>query len=95
MSYVNGTCGLWLVRQHPQSPLNGICDTGCSFILNVSYENHNHRLETSEKVPYTVTVNEDGTVVFSFNDKEWTYGAEESEDDDVGFIADDEDNEPV
>ena len=20
--------------KHPQSPLNGICDTGCSFILN-------------------------------------------------------------
>ena len=33
--------------------------------------------KTSEEVPYTVTVNEDGTVVFSFNGKEWTYGAEE------------------
>ena len=39
--------------------------------------------KTSEEVP-TVTVNEDGTVVFSFNDKEWTYGAEESEDNNMG-----------
>ena len=23
-----------LLREHPQFPLNGICDTGCSFILN-------------------------------------------------------------
>ena len=40
--------------------------------------------KTSEEVPYTVTVNEDGTVVFSFNGKEWTYGAEESEDTNMG-----------
>lgn len=40
--------------------------------------------KTSEEVPYTVTVNEDGTVVFSFNGKEWTYGAEESEDNNMG-----------
>ena len=25
-----------LLREHPQFPLNGICDTGYSFILNVS-----------------------------------------------------------
>ena len=31
-----------------------------------------------------MTVNEDGTVVFSFNGKEWTYGAEESEDNNMG-----------
>ena len=36
--------------------------------------------------PYTVTVNEDGTVVFSFNGKEWTYGAEESEDNNLSLI---------
>ena len=40
--------------------------------------------KTSEEVPYTVTVNEDGTVVFSFNGKEWTYGAEKSEDNNMG-----------
>ena len=40
--------------------------------------------KTSEELPYTVTVNEDGTVVFSFNGKEWTYGAEESEDNNMG-----------
>ena len=39
--------------------------------------------KTSEELPYTVTVNEDGTVVFSFNGKEWTYGSEESEDNSV------------
>ena len=41
--------------------------------------------QTSEdEVPYTVTVNEDGTVVFSFNGEEWTYDAEETEDDSIG-----------
>lgn len=40
--------------------------------------------KTSEELPYTVTVNEDGTVVFSFNGKEWTYSAEESEDNNMG-----------
>ena len=40
--------------------------------------------QTSEDVPYTVTVNEDGTVVFSFNGEEWTYDAEETEDDSMG-----------
>ena len=40
--------------------------------------------QTSEEVPYTVTVNEDGTVVFSFNGEEWTYDAEEAEDDSMG-----------
>ena len=40
--------------------------------------------KTSEELPYTVTVNEDGTVVFSFNGKEWPYGAEESEDNNMG-----------
>lgn len=41
--------------------------------------------QTSEdEVPYTVTVNEDGTVVFSFNGEEWTYNAEEAEDDSMG-----------
>ena len=27
-----------LLGQHPQSPLNGICDTGYAFILNASDE---------------------------------------------------------
>ena len=40
--------------------------------------------KTSEELPYTVTVNEDGTVVFSFNGKEWIYDAEESEDNNMG-----------
>ena len=40
--------------------------------------------QTSEEVPYTVTVNEDGTVVFSFNGEEWAYDAEETEDDSMG-----------
>ena len=41
--------------------------------------------QTSEdEVPYTVTVNEDGTVVFSFNGEEWTYDADETEDDSMG-----------
>ena len=40
--------------------------------------------QTSEEVPYTVTVNEDGTVVFSFNGEEWTYDAEETENDSMG-----------
>ena len=40
--------------------------------------------KTSEEVPYTVTVNEDGTVVFSFNGEEWTYDADETEDDSMG-----------
>ena len=40
--------------------------------------------QTSEEVPYTVTINEDGTVVFSFNGEEWTYDAEETEDDSMG-----------
>lgn len=33
-----------------------------------------------EEVPYTVTVSEDGTVVFSFNGEEWEYDADEAED---------------
>ena len=40
--------------------------------------------QADEEVPYTVTVNEDGTVVFSFNGEEWTYDAEETEDDSMG-----------
>ena len=40
--------------------------------------------QASEEVPYTVTVDEDGTVVFSFNGEEWTYDAEETEDDSMG-----------
>ena len=40
--------------------------------------------QSDEEVPYTVTVNEDGTVVFSFNGEEWTYDAEEAEDDSMG-----------
>lgn len=40
--------------------------------------------QSDEEVPYTVTVNEDGTVVFSFNGEEWTYDAEETEDDSMG-----------
>ena len=40
--------------------------------------------KTSEELPYTVTVNEDGTVVFSFNGKEWIYDTEESEDNNMG-----------
>ena len=40
--------------------------------------------QTTEEVPYTVTVNEDGTVVFSFNGEEWTYDAEETEDNSMG-----------
>lgn len=40
--------------------------------------------QTSEEVPYTVTVDENGTVVFSFNGEEWTYDAEETEDDSMG-----------
>lgn len=40
--------------------------------------------QTSEEVPYTVTVDEDGTVVFSFNSEEWTYDAKETEDDSMG-----------
>ena len=40
--------------------------------------------KTSEEIPYTVTVNENGTVVFSFNGKEWTYSAEKSEDNNMG-----------
>lgn len=39
---------------------------------------------SEEEVPYTVTVNEDGTVVFSFNGEEWTYDAEETENDSMG-----------
>lgn len=38
----------------------------------------------SEEVPYTVTVNEDGTVVFSFNGEEWTYDAEDAENNSIG-----------
>ena len=40
--------------------------------------------EETEELPYNVTVNEDGTVVFSFNGEEWTYNAEETEDDSMG-----------
>ena len=40
--------------------------------------------EETEELPYNVTVNEDGTVVFSFNGEEWTYNAEETEDDKIG-----------
>ena len=39
---------------------------------------------SEEEVPYTVTVNEDGTVVFSFNGEEWTYDAEKADDDRMG-----------
>ena len=40
--------------------------------------------EETEELPYNVTVNEDGTVVFSFNGEEWTYDAEETDDDSMG-----------
>lgn len=39
--------------------------------------------ETEEEVPYSVSVDEDGTVVFSFNGEDWTYD-EGSEDDSLG-----------
>lgn len=39
---------------------------------------------SEEEVPYTVTVNEDGTVVFPFNGEEWTYDAEETDDGSMG-----------
>ena len=40
--------------------------------------------EETEELPYNVTINEDGTVVFSFDGEEWTYNAEETEDDSMG-----------
>ena len=40
--------------------------------------------EETEELPYNVTVNEDGTVVFSFNGEEWTYDAQETDDDSMG-----------
>ena len=51
---------------------------------NVETTSEKTEEQTSEEVPYTVTVNEDGTVIFSFNGEEWTYDAEESEDDGMG-----------
>lgn len=40
--------------------------------------------QTAEEVPYNVTVNEDGTVMFSFDGEDWTYDAEDTEDDSMG-----------
>ena len=38
----------------------------------------------TEEVPYSVSVDEDGTVVFSFNGEDWKYDTGETEDDGIG-----------
>ena len=38
----------------------------------------------SEEIPYSVSVDEDGTIVFSFNGEDWTYNVDESEDSGMG-----------
>ena len=40
--------------------------------------------QETEEVPYSVSVDEDGTVVFSFNGEDWKYDAEKTEDDGMG-----------
>ena len=40
--------------------------------------------QTAEEVPYSVSVDEDGTVVFSFNGEDWKYDAGKNEDDGMG-----------
>lgn len=40
--------------------------------------------QTAEELPYSVSVDEDGTVVFSFNGEDWKYDAGKTEDDGIG-----------
>lgn len=40
--------------------------------------------QETEEVPYSVSVDEDGTVVFSFNGEDWKYDTGETEDDCMG-----------
>ena len=40
--------------------------------------------QTAEELPYSVSVDEDGTVVFSFNGEDWKYDTEKTEDDGMG-----------
>ena len=40
--------------------------------------------QETEEVPYSVSVDEDGTVVFSFNGEDWKYDTGETEDDGMG-----------
>ena len=40
--------------------------------------------QETEEVPYSVSVDEDGTVVFSFNGEDWKYDTGETEDDGIG-----------
>ena len=40
--------------------------------------------QTAEELPYSVSVDEDGTVVFSFNGEDWKYDAGKNEDDGMG-----------
>lgn len=40
--------------------------------------------QTAEELPYSVSVDEDGTVVFSFNGEDWKYDAGKTEDDGMG-----------
>ena len=40
--------------------------------------------QASEEIPYSVSVDEDGTIVFSFNGEDWTYNVDESEDSGMG-----------
>ncbi len=40
--------------------------------------------QETEEVPYSVSVDEDGTVVFSFNGEDWKYDTEKTEDDGMG-----------
>ena len=41
-------------------------------------------VQTAEEFPYSVSVDEDGTVVFSFNGEDWKYDAGKTEDDGMG-----------
>jgi len=42
---------------------------------------------TTEELPYNYTINEDGSIVFSFNGEEFVYGAEDEEETQTGVVV--------
>lgn len=43
--------------------------------------------ETPEELPYSYTITEDGSIIFSFNGEEWTYDPEDDEQETIGKVV--------
>ena len=59
-------------------------ETAASSIETVETAPAETTVQTAEELPYSVSVDEDGTVVFSFNGEDWKYDAGKTEDDGMG-----------